>query len=70
MHHVQQDVIHKIIVVSYYVPVKHVGDGDSCEKFVKLDIEEQKKIAEKLDIGIYIGEIYKKLEDTTRNGLL
>lgn len=52
---------------SYYAPVKHVVDGDLCESFVKMDVEEQKKIAEKLDRTV--GEIYKKLEDT-RNGLL
>jgi splicing factor 3B subunit 3 len=53
---------------SYYAPVMHVVDGDLCDAFTSLSHDEQTKIAEQLDRTI--GEIMKKLEDTTRNGLL
>jgi len=52
---------------SFYAPAKHVIDGDLCESFLKVELNLQKLVAEKMDRNI--GEIFKKLEDT-RNALL
>jgi len=52
---------------SYYYPVKHVIDGDLCSSFGKLSVDDQRKIADRLDRTV--AEIIKKLEDT-RTALL
>ncbi|CAF0767120.1 unnamed protein product [Didymodactylos carnosus] len=46
---------------SYYLPVKHVIDGDLCEQYSNLDMAKQKLIADGLDRTP--SEVSKKLED-------
>ncbi|CAF4471183.1 unnamed protein product, partial [Didymodactylos carnosus] len=46
---------------SYYLPVKHVIDGDLCEQYSNLDMTKQKLIADGLDRTP--SEVSKKLED-------
>jgi splicing factor 3B subunit 3 len=45
----------------YFIPVKECIDGDLCEMFTSLPLEQQKKIAEELERTP--GEVAKKLED-------
>jgi splicing factor 3B subunit 3 len=52
---------------SYYAPMMHVVDGDLCDAFNSLPLEQQTKIAEGLDYTVE--EVKKRVEDT-RNALL
>jgi len=46
---------------SYFFPVRHVIDGDLCEEFYRLDLEQQEKIVKELDRSII--DVHRKLED-------
>ena len=46
---------------SYYYPQKAVIDGDLCETFSLLTLEQQRNISEEMDRNL--AEVSKKLED-------
>ena len=48
---------------SYFAPVKHVVDGDFCERFATLPAAKQQAIADELNDRTP-QEVMKKLEDT------
>ncbi|GJQ10955.1 hypothetical protein GpartN1_g2746.t1 [Galdieria partita] len=52
---------HHLAYRSYFFPVRHVIDGDLCEEFYRLELEQQEKIVKELDRSIV--DVHRKLED-------
>ena len=46
---------------SFYQPVRHVIDGDLCERFVRLSVAKQAELAR--SVGRTPAEVHKKLEE-------
>lgn len=52
---------HHLAYRSYFFPIRHVIDGDFCEEFYRLSLEQQEKIVKELDRSIV--DVHRKLED-------
>ncbi|GJD11799.1 Splicing factor 3B subunit 3 [Galdieria sulphuraria] len=52
---------HHLAYRSYFFPVRHVIDGDLCEEFYRLSLEQQEKIVKRMDRSIV--DVHRKLED-------